>query len=437
MSEYGGQYDAYTAAGGGFGPDSAQYSQYLADQRAAQDLAYEQSPEGQRMQQYHQQRALARKSDKGTFNIIAGVFAAVAVVLTAGTALGAFAAAGGLEGAVAAGVAEGAIEGGAAAAAVAEATPAVAAIEAGGAAAVEAGTAAGAAEAAAPSVFSSIIDGATSVYNAVSGVVESVGNLVNISDPLTIAAKDAGINPLVAKLGSTSLVGAGRGALTSALTGSDPGLGALGGAVGGLVSAGSKELLGAAGLGKEGFEGGLKGTLSSALGGGASGAARAAVGGGDVGAAALRGAATGGGGALTSYLLGEQGFNLGNTASQFGGSLSSSLIGQAMTPTPSVSSGTSRNRATSAALGSLGGALGGGITGGGAPSGTDAASGAATTGAPSTISASALASLLSTGSDPGYSSPISGDSSLDSNARPSPWNTASLRTTDPTGSSYG
>jgi hypothetical protein len=443
MSEYGGQYDAYTAAGGGFGPDSAQYSQYLADQRAAQDLAYEQSPEGQRMQEYHQQRALARKSDKGTFNIIAGVFAAVAVVLTAGTALGAFAAAGGLEGAVAAGVAEGAIEGGAAAAAVAEAAPAVAAVEAGGVAA--GGGAAGAAEAAAPSLFSSIIDGATSVYNAVSGAIETVGNLTNISGPLGEAiATETGLNPAVANLGAKTVVGAGRGALTSAIQGQDPGLGALGGAVSGLVGGGTRALLGPSGLGlgTTGFEGGITGTVAGAAGGAASGAARAAASGGDAGAAALRGAATGGGGALTSYLLGEQGFNLGNTASQFGGSLASSLIGQAMTPTPSVSSGTSRNRATSAALGSLGGALGGGITnggitGGGAPSGTDAASGAATTGAPSTISASALASLLSTGSDPGYSSPISGDSSLDSNARPSPWNTASLRTTDPTGSSYG
>jgi len=513
MSEYGAQYDAYTAAGNGFGPDSAQYSQYLADQRAAQDLAYERSPEGQRMQEYHQQRALARKSDKGTFNIIAGIFAAVAVVLSGGTLLGVFgpaaaaaeggavaAGVGGLEGAVTTAVAEGAIEAPVAAAAVAEAAPAVAAVEAGGGVAaggaeVAGGAAAaGGAEAAAPSVFSQIIDGATSVYNAVSGAVESVGNLVNISDPLTVAAKEAGVDPLVAKLGSTALVGAGRGSLTSALTGSDPGLGALGGAVGGLVSYGSKELLTAAGLGKEGFEGGLKGTLSSALGGGASGAAKAAVGGGDVGAAALRGLATGGASGAANYLLSDA-LGLGSAAGSLGGSLASSLVGNALAPDPSTSAVNSGGvirvprpvtprpttpgpstpgpstpgpstpgpstpgpsggpTLTPTGLGGLltvgdsggsgfagggtnvgSGGSGGGVTGFYGTSGGSGA-GVATSGTPTTISTSALASLLSSPSDPGYSSPLS-DNTEPNSSQPSPWNRSSLRTTDPLGSSYG
>jgi len=466
-------------------------------------------------------RSANRGSDKGTFNIIAGIFAAVAVVLSAGTLLGvlgpaaaaleggaAAAGVGGLEGAVAAGVAEGAIEAGAATAAVAEAAPAVAAVETGvsaaaaGGAEVAGGAAAGVAETAAPSVFSQIIDGATSVYNAVSGAVESVGNLVNISEPLTVAAKEAGVDPLLAKLGSTTLVGAGRGSLTSALTGSDPGLGALGGAVGGLVSAGTKELLGVAGLGKEGFEGGLKGTLSSALGGGASGAARAAASGGDVGAAALRGLATGGASGFTNYLLSDA-LGLGGAAGSLGGSLASSLVGNALAPDPSTSSvrsgGTIRvprpvtprpttpgpstpgpstpgpstpgpttpgpstpgpsggPTLTPTALGGLltvgdsGGSgfagggtnVGGGGTGstGGGDTGFYGTSGAGgggvtTSGTPTTISTSALASLLSSPSDPGYSSPLS-DNTEPNSSQPSPWNRSSLRTTDPLGSSYG
>jgi hypothetical protein len=503
MSEYSGvfadttpDYQAYTAAGGTGGYDSAQYSQYLADRQAAQDLAYERSPEGQRMQQYNQQRALARKSDKGTFNIIAGIFAAVAAVFTAGASLsllglgGAGAAAGGFEGAVAAAGAEGVIEAGTATAAVAEAAPAVAAVETGGAAAAggaeAAGgaAAAGGAEAAAPSVFTQVIDGATSVYNAVSGAVESVGNLVNISDPLTVAAKEAGVDPLVAKLGSTALVGAGRGSLTSALTGSDPGLGALGGAVGGLVSYGSKELLTAAGLGKEGLEAGLKGTLSSALGGGASGAAKAAVGGGDVGAAALRGLATGGASGAANYLLSDA-LGLGSGVGSLGGSLASSLVGNALAPDPStsaVNSGgvirvprpvtprpttpgpstpgpstpgpTDGGPLSPTALGGLltvgdsggsgfagggtnvgSGGSGGGVTGFYGTSGGSGA-GVATSGTPTTISTSALASLLSSPSDPGYSSPLS-DNTEPNSSQPSPWNRSSLRTTDPLGSSYG
>lgn len=495
MSEYSGvfadttpDYQAYTAAGGTGGYDSAQYSQYLADRQAAQDLAYERSPEGQRMQQYNQQRALARKSDKGTFNIIAGIFAAVAAVFTAGASLGflglggAGAAAGGLEGAVAAGVAEGAIEAGAATAAVAEAAPAVAAVETGGAAA------AGVAEAAAPSVFTQVIDGATSVYNAVSGAVESVGSLTNISGPLGEAITEAtGINPTVADLAAKTVVGAGRGSLTSALTGSDPGLGALGGAVGGFVGAGTKELLGAAGLGSTGFEGGIKGTLSSALGGGASGAAKAAVGGGDVGQAALRGLATGGASGAANYLLSDA-LGLGSAAGSLGGSLASSLVGNALAPDPStsaVNSGgvirvprpvtpttrptTTTTRPTTSpttlsptALGGLltvadsgspsgGGSSGGsGFAGGGTTVGGTGATGVtgvygtsgaadagvATSGTPTTISTSALASLLSSPSDPGYSSPLS-DNTEPNSSQPSPWNRSSLRTTDPLGSSYG
>ena len=466
--------------------NSAQYSKYLGDQRQAADDAFRRSPAGQEWQR-QQDLGTARKAQrdsKGTFNIIAGIFAAVAVVLTAGTALGflgpavaaaegaaAGAAAGGLEGAVAAAVAEGAIEAGAATAALAEAAPAVAAVETGVSAA--AGGAAGAAEAAAPSIFSSIIDGATSVYNAVSGVVESVGNLVNISDPLTVAAKDAGINPLVAKLGSTSLVGAGRGSLTSLLTGSDPGLGALGGAVGGLVSAGSRELLTAAGLGKEGFEAGLKGTLSSALGGGASGAARAAASGGDIGGAALRGLATGGASGAANYLLSDV-LGLGGQVGSLGGTLASNYVGSALAPdtptptarsrevirvprptapapdTPSPSGPTGGGSLNLAGLFDLGG---GSPTGGGAPSGgggtggtgisgvygtsgASGGSGVTTSGTPSTISTSALASLLSSPSDPGYSSPLS-DNTEPSSSQPSPWNRSSLRTTDPLGSSYG
>jgi hypothetical protein len=524
MSEYGGFID----------PDrdqSAQYSQYLSEaqnrteegQRAAYLAA---SPaeqariarEGVAYIERENARSANRGSDKGTFNIIAGIFAAVAVVLSAGTLLGVFgpaaaaleggaaaagAAAGGLEGAVAAGVAEGAIEAGAATAAVAEAAPAVAAVEAGGAIAtggaeVAGGAAAGGvAEAAAPSVFSQIIDGATSVYNAVSGAVESVGNLVNISDPLTVAAKEAGIDPLVAKLGSSTLVGAGRGSLTSALTGSDPGLGALGGAVGGLVSAGSKELLSAAGLGKEGFEGGIKGTLSSALGGGASGAARAAASGGDVGAAALRGLATGGASGAANYLLSDA-LGLGSAAGSLGGSLASSFVGSALAPdtstvsrggptvvrvprpttpgpvtarpttpgpsapdpitpgpstpgpsTPGPTGGISTNLSGLLGLGGSGSSGGGGGGGGSGistggtgisgvygTSGATGASGVTTSGTPTTISTSALASLLSSPSDPGYSSPLS-DNTEPSSSQPSPWNRSSLRTTDPLGSSYG
>ena len=523
MSEYNGvfadttpEYETYAAAGGTGGYNSPQYSQYLADQRAAQDLAYEQSPEGQRMQEYHQQRALARKSDKGTFNIIAGIFAAVAVVLSGGTLLGVFgpaaaaleggaaaagAAAGGLEGAVAAGVAEGAIEAGAATAAVAEAAPAVAAVEAGGAIAtggaeVAGGAAAaGAAEAAAPTVFSQIIDGATSVYNAVSGAVESVGSLTNISGPIGEAVTEAtGLNPTIADLGAKTLVGAGRGALTSAIQGQDPGLGALGGAAGGLVSAGSKELLGAAGLGSTGFEGGIKGTLSSALGGGASGAARAAASGGDVGAAALRGLATGGASGAANYLLSDA-LGLGNAVGSLGGSLASSFVGSALAPdtstvsrggptvirmprpttpgpvtarptapgpsapdpitpgpstpgpsTPGPTGGISTNLSGLLGLGgsgSSGGGGGSGISTGGTgisgvygTSGATGASGVTTSGTPTTISTSALASLLSSPSDPGYSSPLS-DNTEPSSSQPSPWNRSSLRTTDPLGSSYG
>jgi hypothetical protein len=442
MSEYGADFDAYAAAGGTGGADSAQYSQFLADRQRGFNEAYEASPEGQAMSAYHQRRAESRGSDKGTFNIIAGIFAAVAVVLTAGTALGVFAAAGGLEGAVAAGVAEGAIEGGAAAAAVAEAAPAAAVIEAGGAAAAEAGAAAGAAEAAAPSIFSSIIDGATSVYDAVSGAIESVGNLTNISGPLSTAAQEAGVPSTVADLGAKTVVGAGRGALTSAIQGQDAGLGALGGAVSGLVGGGARALLGEAGLGTTGYQGGITGTLAGAAGGAASGAARAGVTGGDVGQAALRGAATGGGSGFTNYLLSDA-LGLGNTVGAFGGSLASNLIGGALAPNssgPSGSSGRSSSRRSAPGPSPMGGGpAGGGPSGGNInvnitnePSG-----GTTTTGSPTTISSTALSSLLSTGTDPGYSSPISGDSSLDSDARPAPWNTASLKTTDPTGSSYG
>jgi hypothetical protein len=451
MSEYGGfedpnptnaDFEAYSAAGGIGGYNSPQYSQFLADRQRGFDAAYEASPEGQAMSAYHQRRAESRGSDKGTFNIIAGIFAAVAVVLTAGTALGVFAAAGGLEGAVAAGVAEGAIEGGAAEAAVAEAAPAAAAVEAGGVAA--GGGAAGTAEAAAPSLFSSIIDGATSVYDAVSGAIETVGELTNISGPLSTAAQEAGVPSTVADLGAKTVVGAGRGALTSAIQGQDPGLGALGGAVSGLVGGGTRALLGPSGLGlgTTGFEGGITGTVAGAAGGAASGAARAAATGADIGQAALRGAATGGGSGFTNYLLSDA-LGLGNTVGAFGGLLASNLIGGALAPNlsgPSGSSGRSSSRRSAPGPSPMGG----GPAGGG-PSGrninvnitNEPSGGTTTTGSPTTISSTALSSLLSTGTDPGYSSPISGDSSLDSDARPAPWNTASLKTTDPTGSSYG
>ena len=448
MSEYEGSFDstyvspdyqAYSEGGGTAGYNTPEWYGWLEARQRGWDEAYAGSPEGQAMSAYHQRRAESRGSDKGTFNIIAGIFAAVAVVLTAGTALGFFAAAGGLEGAVAAGVAEGAIEGGAAAAAVAEAAPAAAAIEAGGAAAVEAGAAAGAAEAAAPSVFSSIIDGATSVYDAVSGAIETVGNLTNISGPLSTAAQEAGVPSTVADLGAKTVVGAGRGALTSAIQGQDPGLGALGGAVSGLVGGGARALLGPSGLGlgTTGFEGGVTGTVAGAAGGAASGAARAAATGTDIGQAALRGAATGGGSGFTSYLLSDA-LGLGNVAGSFGGSLVSNLIGGALTPDSSSSSSRSSSRRSTPGPSPIGGGPSGGGPSGGGPTGggPDAPSGPTTTGAP-TISSTALSSLLSTGSDPGYSSPISGDSSLDSDARPAPWNTASLKTTDPTGSSYG
>jgi hypothetical protein len=449
MSEYEGSFDStyvspdyqvYSAGGGTAGYNTPEWYGWLEARQRGWDEAYAGSPEGQAMNAYHQRRAESRGSDKGTFNIIAGIFAAVAVVLTAGTALGVFAAAGGLEGAVAAGVAEGAIEGGAAAAAVAEAAPAAAAIEAGGAAAVEAGAAAGAAEATAPSIFSSIIDGATSVYDAVSGAIETVGELTNISEPLGKAITAAtDLNPTVADLAAKTTVGAGRGALTSAIQGQDPGLGALGGAVSGLVGGGTRALLGPSGLGlgTTGFEGGITGTVAGAAGGAASGAARAGVTGGDVGQAALRGAATGGGSGFSNYLLSDA-LGLGNTVGAFGGSLAGNLIGRALAPDSSGSSGRSSSRRSTPGPSPIGG----GPTGGG-PSGgninvniVNEPSGTTTTGAPN-ISSTALSSLLSTGTDPGYSSPISGDSSLDSDARPAPWNTASLKTTDPTGSSYG
>ena len=501
-------YNAYAAAAEAagqpvYGYDSPQYSGMLAEQRQEADDNFRRSPAGQewqRQQDLGTQRK-AQRDSKGTFTIIAGIVAAVAVVLTAGTALGFFgpavaaaegaaigAGAGGLEGAVAAAVAEGAIEAGAATAALAEAAPAVAAIDAGlgfaaagGAEAAAAGGAAvgGAEVAASSSIFSSIIDGATSVYNAISGVVESVGAFTDISSPLTIAAKDAGINPLVAKLGSTSLVGAGRGALTSGIQGGDVGLGALGGAVGGLVSAGSRELLTAAGLGKEGIEAGIKGTLSSALGGGASGAARAAAGGGDVGAAALRGLATGGASGAANYLLSDV-LGLGGQIGSLGGTLASSYVGSALAPdtptptarsrevirvprpraptpdapdTPEPSGPTGGGPTNFAGLFDLGGGgsgggsrAGGGGTGGNTggtgisgvygTSGASGGSGVTTSGTPTTLSTSALASLLSSPSDPGYSSPLS-DNTEPSSSQPSPWNRSSLRTTDPLGSSYG
>jgi len=468
MSEYNGvfadnpsTYEGYTNYQRAVGQpvydeNSAQYSQYLSEaqnrteegQRAAFLASTpEQQAEQRRADMAYIERENARSvvkgSQKQTFTIIAGVFAAVAVVLTAGTALGAFAAVGGLEGAVAAGVAEGAIEGGAAAAAVAEAAPAAAAIEAGGAAAVEAGAAAGAAEAAAPSFFSSIIDGATSVYDAVSGAIETVGNLTNISGPLGQAITGATeLNPAVADLAAKTAVGAGRGAITSAIQGQDAGLGALGGAVSGLVGGGTRALLGPSGLGlgTTGFEGGITGTVAGAAGGAASGAARAGVTGADIGQAALRGAATGGGSGFSNYLLSDA-LGLGNTVGAFGGSLASNLIGRALAPDSSGSSGSS-GRSSSRRSTPGPSPIGGGPTGGG-PSGgninvniVNEPSGTTTTGAPN-ISSTALSSLLSTGTDPGYSSPISGDSSLDSDVRPAPWNTASLKTTDPTGSSYG
>jgi hypothetical protein len=493
MSEYAGFQDPNV-------DQSPQYSQYLAEApQRDQERQYaaflastpEQQAQGYRDAVAYINRENARSANqdnhKGTFNIIAGIFAAVAVVLTAGTALGVFgpafaaaegaAAAGGLEAAVAAGVAEGAIEAGAATAAVAEAAPAVAAVEAGGAIAAggaeaaAAGGAAGAAEAAAPSVFSSIIDGATSVYNAVSGAIETVGELTNISGPLGKAAAEAtGINSTVTDLAAKTLVGAGRGALTSGIQGQDVGLGALGGAAGGFVGAGAKELLGAAGLGSTGFEGGLKGTLSSALGSSASGAARAAAGGGDVGAAALRGLATGGASGAANYLLSDA-LGLGGAVGSLGGSVASSLVGNALAPDPSTSSvrsgGTIRvprpstsspsisSPSTSSRTGgsstNLGGLLdlgGGSYSGGGAGSGSNTGitgvygtsgaggGGVTTSGTPTTLSTSALAGLLSSPSDPGYSSPLS-DNTEPNSSQPSPWNRSSLRTTDPLGSSYG
>ena len=511
MSEYNGnfsgstpQYEAYAAAETAAGRqavdyNSPQYSGMLAEQGQQADDAWRRSPAGQAWQNEQERKTLARESRKGTFNIIAGIFAAVAVVLSGGTLLGVFgpaaaaleggavaAGVGGLEGAVAAGVAEGAIEAGVATAAVAEAAPAVAAVEtgvsaaaAGGAEAAAGGAAAGAAEAATPSVFSSIIDGATSVYNAVSGAIETVGELTNISGPLGKAAAEAtGINSTVADLAAKTLVGAGRGALTSGIQGQNVGLGALGGAAGGFVGAGTKELLGAAGLGSTGFEGGIKGTLSSALGGGASGAARAAASGGDVGAAALRGLATGGASGAANYLLSDA-LGLGNTVGSLGGSLASSFVGSALAPdtsstsrggptvvrvarptTPSPSTPSPSGPSGGGPLGgpiNLGGLLdlggggssgGGGTSGGGGgsggtgisgvygTSGASGGSGVTTSGTPTTISTSALASLLSSPADPGYSSPLS-DNTEPSSSQPSPWNRSSLRTTDPLGSSYG
>jgi len=214
-------------------------------------------------------------------------------------------------------------------------------------------------------------------------------------------------------------------------------LGALGGAVSGLAGGGARALLGEAGLGTTGSQGGITGPLAGATGGAASGAARAAATGPDLGLAALRGAATGGGSGFSNYLLSDA-LGLGNTVGAFGGSLASNLIGRALAPDSSGSSGRSSSRRSTPSPSPIGG----GPTGGG-PSGgninfniVNEPSGTTTTGAPN-ISSTALSSLLSTGTDPGYSSPISGDSSLDSDARPAPWNTASLKTTDPTGSSYG
>ena len=385
-------YNAYaaaeTAAGRqAFDYNSPQYSAMLAEQRQAADDAWRRTPAGQAWQNEQERKTLARESRKGTFNIIAGIFAAVAVVLTGGTLLGVFgpaaaaleggaaaagAAAGGLEGAVAAGVAEGAIEAGVATAAVAEAAPAVAAVEtgvsaaaAGGAEAAAAGGAAGAAEAAAPSVFSSIIDGATSVYNAVSGAIETVGELTNISGAISNALvpeasplletpfgtiTDKGLVQALAK----TAVGAGRGAVTSGLTGGDPGLGALGGAVGGLVGdvsktgltnllTGDNSLFGDSSLGKLAVN-----TLSGSLASGASGGAKAAVSGSDVGDAILRGLATGGAGGFASTLVGDT-LGLGNTVGSIGGSIASTLVGNALAPdapTPSSQTVTQRTPQT-------------------------------------------------------------------------------------------
>ena len=308
-------------------------------------------------------------------------------------------------------------------------------------------------------------------------MVETVGELTNISGPLGKAAAEAtGINSTVADLAAKTLVGAGRGALTSGIQGQDIGLGALGGAAGGFVGAGTKELLGAAGLGSTGFEGGIKGTLSSALGGGASGAARAAASGGDIGGAALRGLATGGASGAANYLLSDA-LGLGSQIGSLGGTLASGFVGSALapdTPTPTArsrevirvprprtptpdapdTSGPSGGGPTNfAGLFDLGGGSpsGGGGTGGGGTgvsaggtgisgvygtTGATGGSGVTTSGTPSTISTASLASLLSSPSDPGYSSPLS-DNTEPNSSQPSPWNRSSLRTTDPLGSSYG
>ena len=208
----------------------------------------------------------------------------------------------------------------------------------------------------------------------------------------------------------------------------------------------------------------------------------------------MRGLATGGASGFTNYLLSDA-LGLGGAAGSLGGSLASSLVGNALAPDPSTSSvrsgGTIRvprpttpspttpgpttprpttpspstpgpstpgpsggPTLTPTALGGLltvgdsggsgfagggtnvgSGGSGGGVTGFYGTSGGSGA-GVATSGTPTTISTSALASLLSSPSDPGYSSPLS-DNTEPNSSQPSPWNRSSLRTTDPLGSSYG
>lgn len=298
------------------------------------------------------------------------------------------------------------------------ATPAAAALgaaEAGaGMTAAEASLAAGAGGTAAQTALEATAAGTLADFTTVAaadGAITSVGSLLpNVSGAvgeqlqtwLTELGLEGAVPTTVTDAAGKAVLGAGKGALTSAISGGDPLKGALGGGVGGFAGG---LVSGTAGsylpdlIGKTGSN-----IVSSGLGGAAGGAASAAATGGDAGQGALRGGVTGLASSGTSALA--SGLGLGGETASALGNLGGQAAGLALrAPSGAVTGATPVS------------ALSGGMT----PT-------ASTTGT------SALASLLSSPADPGYSSPITGSTRYDEQGRPVGWNTASLRTSDATGS---
>jgi hypothetical protein len=270
----------------------------------------------------------------------------------------------------------------------------------------------------------------SSVADSVSGVLTAVGEAIpNISGPIgqqlasgfealtgVAPSTDLGLGVTVQDVGTAAgkgLLGAGKGALQSAITGGDPLKGAIGGGIGGLAggltssvaSGGARALNDVLGLG---LGNAVISGIGSTFGGAAGGAAGAAATGGDPGRAAALGAGGGAAGALGGYLGGEVGGTTGADIGRTGAStLANYYLGQALGTSPA---------SAAAATGAVG-------------SPSTAPVSAPTTGT------SAIASLFSAPSDPGYSSPLMGTQSDSSKTGPTPWNQASLRTADATGSS--